>query len=128
MKRHIKFRVWNIPQKQCKPVEGSVIHIDDETNTSTLKPMDEDHGVQQSLNLYDIDGKEIFEGDIVDLYAKKQSSYKPKAIHQASVRWIEAYACFGLYQYKNGEEIPIYKVDTKKLRVLGNVLEGTPKA
>lgn len=128
MKRHIKFRVWDIPQKQFKPVEGSVIHIDDETNTSTLKPIDENHRIQQSLNLYDIDGKEIFEGDIVDLYAKKQSSYKPKAIHQASVRWIEAYACFGLYQYKNGEEIPIYKVDTKKLRVLGNILKDSTKA
>lgn len=127
MKRSIKFRVWNSSKKEFNPVEGSVITIEDETNTATLKPLEGENYIQQSLNLFDIDGKEIFEGDIVDLYAKKNPNkpiYKPKALHQASVRWIQAYACFGLYQYKDGMEIPIYKIDPKKLRVLGNILSS----
>lgn len=125
MKRTLKFRVWNGDKKTFSPVEGSVITLNDQECFSELKPINENSHIQQSLDLYDIDGKEIYEGDVVDLYAKKNSSYKPKAIHQASVRWIKAYACFGLYQYKDGTEIPIYKINPKNLRVLSNILSQT---
>jgi hypothetical protein len=38
---------------------------------------------------------------------------------------VEDYAGFGLYQYKDGQVIPFYKVNPKKLRILGNILEKT---
>lgn len=133
MKRSIKFRVWNSSKNEFNPLGGSVITIEDKTNTATLRPLEGENYIQQSLNLFDIDGNEIFEGDIVDLYAKEKTdktdktnktTYKPKALHRACVRWIQAYACFGLYQYKDGMEVPIYKIDTKKLRVLSNILDS----
>jgi uncharacterized phage protein (TIGR01671 family) len=127
MKRSIRFRVWDHMSKKFHPIEGASIRIDEKKGTGVLSPHNEKDVIQQSINLKDIDGKEIFEGDVVDLYAKRVTSYKPKPIHQASVRWLDAYACFGLYQYKDGQEVPIYKVDPRKLRVLGNVLEAKPK-
>jgi len=127
MKKIIKFRIWD--KEEGKLLSDPYCHIKqtlEEINCiGCITQKNSKYCLQESLNLYDINGKEIFEGDIVDLYAKKGSTYKPKAIHQASIRWVEDYAGFGLYQYKDGQVIPFYKVNPKKLRILGNILEKT---
>lgn len=123
MKRYIKFRVWDSSQKKFKPLEGSVISIDDESNTATLKPIDDKNYIQQSLCLYDIDGKEIFEGDIVDLTAKKDSNDEPKSLGKGTIKWAQQLGCFVIYQYKDGQEIPFHNTIARNLRVLRNILE-----
>jgi uncharacterized phage protein (TIGR01671 family) len=122
MKRFIHFRVWDKLEKKFEALKGSVIHINDDQN-ATLMPLSQDYVIQQSIGLKDIDGREIFEGDVVDLYAKKNSTYKPKALHQGSIRWVTTFAGFGVYQYKDGQELPLNKFDPKKLRVINNIYE-----
>ena len=62
MKREIKFRAWDIPAKKYRGVDG----LKDLFSIRSDGFFNEDYVLEQFTGLLDKNGKEIYEGDIVN--------------------------------------------------------------
>lgn len=130
MSREIKFRLWS---KICK------IFI--ETNNPNLEFVINNNGylysienfygeiyvlpqmdieVLQFTGLQDINGKEIYEGDIL----KYNFPYDGRLKHISPVTYLETQASFGLKDIY-GNEIPLYRITANNyFEVVGNIYEN----
>lgn len=116
-----KFRLWNRITSQLHLVDG--LYFDDKE----AEYVDDDNVLRfigfknielmQSTGLKDKNGKEIFEGDILDYNGKK-----------ALVRWHGSYASF-IYRFadelqkRNPEWKPLY-LAYMKCEIIGNIYEN----
>ena len=117
----LRFRAW---LKQKQKMDNYIDHIswlEDELycigDGITYMVLAEDLVLMQSTGLVDKNGKEIFEGDIVDYKGRK-----------ALVKWHGSYASF-IYRFvdelqkRNTEWEPLYLAYTK-CEIIGNVYEN----
>lgn len=117
----LKFRAW---MKQFKKMDNDIgeMHFEDGEfkyigDDVHYKRLPEDIILMQSTGLFDKNGKEIFEGDIVDYKGRK-----------AIVNWHGSYASF-IYRFvdelqeRKSEWKPLY-LAYYKFEVVGNVHEN----
>ena len=119
-----KFRAWDGAKKEmfkdtfAITESGQVIVVEQEFVTSPPDYVFVDHlTIMQSTGLKDKNGKEIFEGDIVD--------YKGR---EAVVKWHGSYASF-IYRFVDGLQERVSEWDPLflaylKCEVIGNIYEN----
>ena len=121
MNREIKFRAWNKNYKAWGDKHGAFIFAQ-EINLSQYSA---DYIFQQFTGLKDKDGREIYEGDIIQLTFKGIKSSRPLV-----VRYFDEMACFYLHnnlapvKYWNDIFKSIQTIFSEKITVIGNIFEN----
>ena len=103
--RIIKFRTWDNVDYMSKPFDLKDIQFNAIQFTDNVK-------IMQFTGLYDVNGKEIYEGDII-----KHRYFSIKGI--AEVRWSDEEACF-LAIEPNGARV-ILRPNSE---IIGNIWEN----
>ena len=118
MNRTIKFRVWDKDAKRMHEPSLNML-IDSHSGSahwqfgfSTPQPIGGDVVVMQFTGLLDKDGKEIYEGDIVD-YLYNNSSCIEQFIHRGVVNYSDDNCCYLIGNDHIHEDLDI--------TVLGNI-------
>lgn len=116
-----KYRAWDKEFKEMVPVDALV--FDEQVikatyqNGSIVKDDVKNYELMQSTGLHDKNGKEIFEGDIVDFKGRK-----------AIVKWHGSYASF-IYEFvdelknRTVEWQPLY-LSYYHFEIIGNLFEN----
>lgn len=91
MDRIIKFRIWDVGRMfyKCSVGEHNPSVYDSEKGFVGWKECTEDAIFMQFTGLYDKNGKEIWEGDLVKVYANYEGDY-----------WVEEF--IGIIEYVDG--------------------------
>lgn len=120
---NLKFRVWDKKLQIIGTVsnidfeyEEVTFYIDDEEELETCQPF-EDVVLMQSTGLFDKNGKEIFEGDIV------------RNTHTGSVgrvHWCVHNTGFFYYVEKDKKDYTVFRAKYN-LEVIGNIYENKEK-
>jgi uncharacterized phage protein (TIGR01671 family) len=137
MNREIKFRVWDNEEKHFLPVAW-MFHLEMDGTFHTAQHGADEYGadeykevrqefytVQLWTGLKDKNGKEIFEGDILQLTHKSMNSCFPLV-----VRYFEPMARFVLHrnmdkvEYLQDFDKSFETIWTSDMEVIGNILEN----
>ena len=130
MSRDIKFRLWSkIGKKFIKtddPDLNFVINSDgylysiENFYGEIYVSLQLDIVVLQFTGLQDINGKDIYEGDIL----KYNFPYDERLKHVSPVKFLETEASFGIKDIY-GNEIPLYRITANNyFEVVGNIYEN----
>jgi uncharacterized phage protein (TIGR01671 family) len=106
-KREIKFRAWNT-------FDNEMIKTSDEAIKLMFIPRPDKYIFLQFTGLLDKNGKEIFEGDILDHYATS-----------GAVIFEDGMFCLNMQAKVNfGHRQPLCYIDVNQAEVIGNVWEN----
>ena len=106
--REIKIRIWdNVQKKMLYKLSDYWIFFED---GNTIRPIQDHLDIQQFTGLYDIFGKEIYEGDVCEI-TNTWTVFKKEVVFKD--------ACFG-FQGTNGMFIP----NQDLMEVVGNIYEN----
>ncbi len=129
MSREIKFRAWLKEDKEMENVK--TIDFTDKTirclkknefiNAYLLRRVSfDDVELMQYTGLKDKNGKEIYEGDIIEY----KFPYDRRLNHISPVKFLETETSFGVKD-RYGNEIPLYMITTNNFfEVIGNIYEN----
>lgn len=132
MSRDIKFRVWL--KKQNKMVEVHKINFQDRVITHYLDDLPfptlikcsfDDVELMQYTGLKDKNGKEIYEGDIIDIHqtVNGQNLFVVEITNTGLVIPRYAYKQGFKYQYDIRELLEVNEYD-KEIEIIGNIYEN----
>lgn len=129
MSRELKFRAWNKnANRYSKPfgIKSTVLNFTDDDGLGIMKSLSNEE-VEQFTGFKDVNGKEIYEGDIV---RSIKGFYSSKI---AKVVWMEKRCAFYFISNGCGTDIvnrnpheSAYKINSYKVEVIGNIHE-TPE-
>lgn len=128
--RPIKFRVWDKLRKEMMDVyeisfdsEQVAGYISSEKKTRRLNPLDDDFELMQFTGLTDKNGKEIYEGDIVELKGKDKMSREVKTHSRIYViEWSDTLT--GFEPIKDDYIGPWSREWASDYEVIGNIYEN----
>ena len=122
MNRKIKFRVWNTFLKKW---ENNLRLSSPGHLFTSVGSINNDHLVtQQFTGQHDIEGKEMYEGDLVEMYLSAQDPLKPKLAKEAAGLYEIFWSRSGFYlrmHKKNWFDLGFGDPDANK-----NLEEGEP--
>ena len=134
MNREIKFRVWDVENKEMLKVQeldfeptfyGGRIAIRPDKYNDYFDT--EDMILMQYTGLHDKNGKEIYEGDIV-LYKDWEMAYEgggnDSFINKGIVEYCEDNCCFNVTERQTVDLADVLYKDNEDLEVIGNIYDN----
>lgn len=109
--RDIKFRVWDKETEKLRAVTQLFTPKDESIQINTSKGwLDENAPLMQFTGLKDKNGKEIYEGDILEIHQERYT-----------VVWFDKGACFRYWDRMGNLESPL---NYDEVAVVGNIYEN----
>ena len=134
MNREIKFRIWDIENKEMLKVQeldfeptfyGGRIAIRPDQYNDYFDT--EDMILMQYTGLHDKNGQEIYEGDIV-LYQDREMAYEgggnDSFINKGIVEYCEDNCCFNVTERQTVDIADVLYKGNEDLEVIGNIYEN----
>lgn len=116
-----RYRAWDVEFKEMVRVDALV--LDEQVikatykNGNVVKEDIKDYKLMQSTGLFDKNGKEIFEGDILNVESDEENL-------KVSVFWDDKHALFMFESKKYNEECALaelFEENSYSLKIIGNV-------
>jgi|LakMenEpi03Aug12_release.lakeMendotaPanAssembly.Ray.scaffolds.fasta_scaffold602024_3 uncharacterized phage protein (TIGR01671 family) len=122
MNRELKFRVWNKEEKSFDKVNNGVVKLNSDY-TISLSSSCKRYIVQQFTGLIDKNGKEIYEGDLVNFSVNNTHEHGDLDIIEYKNMDVHYSGEFCGFMFGEEGFTPLDRIIMTSLEVVGNIFE-----